>query len=192
MWEPQPLATLRASAACTGISLPLPHTQPLHEFIRRVDTTAINPSLGTWPPSRNKDQESLEDKEASRRTHPTFLQYKFVRSPCCDSPLINFQMPEPVLTRNLYGCHGNSAHLNAVLHKILSSVSVSVCVSPLSVARQWPRRIVCVVFYGFRVVSKERRRLLLPRTSCYISCFNSLRFLCSDRLCGLVVRVSCY
>jgi hypothetical protein len=25
MWEPQPLATLRASAACTGITLPLPY-----------------------------------------------------------------------------------------------------------------------------------------------------------------------
>jgi hypothetical protein len=28
MWEPQPLATLRASTACTGLTLPLPYLRP--------------------------------------------------------------------------------------------------------------------------------------------------------------------
>jgi hypothetical protein len=50
-------------------------------------------------------------------------------------------------------------------------------VYPLIVAMQWlgkhvPRqqRIVGVVFYSVRVVSKESRRLVLPRTSCLKRC----------------------
>jgi hypothetical protein len=61
----------------------------------------------------------------------------------------------------------------------LLSLSVCMCISPI-VARQWlgkhvpvatntrsSRRIVVrVIFYAIRVVSKESRRTVIPRTSC--------------------------
>jgi hypothetical protein len=85
--------------------------------------------------------------------------------------------------------HDTWAHLNVVLHKSLTTVCVCVCVFPIAsrqpfgknlpiYARQQlrknitadihnSRRIVGrVVLYAVRVVSKESRRLVLPRTSC--------------------------
>jgi hypothetical protein len=38
MWEPQPLATLRASTVCTGITLPL----PVHEVIQVIRNKFCN------------------------------------------------------------------------------------------------------------------------------------------------------
>jgi hypothetical protein len=67
-----------------------------------------------------------------------------------------------------YVCHGSWAHLNCVLHRSLSSVHVSECVSQRIVARQLlgrhvpvatntcnNRRIVGIVFYTVRLVSKD-------------------------------------
>jgi hypothetical protein len=149
-----------------------------------------------------------------------------MRSPCClcvcVSPISTFES----LNRSLWNLvcivyHGTWAHLNDVLHKSFSSVSVSACTSPLSLLGNglvdtlpWQRihateqlleasfsirhvsyqRSVCgsdcvslpllgngsvntfprqrgivggLVFYAVLVVSKESRRLLLTRASCF-------------------------
>jgi hypothetical protein len=46
------------------------------------------------------------------------------------------RMLEPILNEILYVHHGTWAHFNGVLHKSLSSVCVSVCVSTRIVSRQ--------------------------------------------------------
>jgi hypothetical protein len=74
-----------------------------------------------------------------------------------------------------YAYHGAWTYLNGTLHKSLSSVCVSVCVYLLSLlgdgsVKTFPRqqRIVGgVIFYAVRVISKESRRLVLPRCSCF-------------------------
>jgi hypothetical protein len=94
-------------------------------------------------------------------------------------------------TRHVY--HATWARLNGVLHKSLPSVCVSVFVSPITLlgnntvktspffakqrlgknvtastnTRNSNRIVRRVVFSEFRVVSKESRRLVLPRTSCF-------------------------
>jgi hypothetical protein len=74
--------------------------------------------------------------------------------------------------------YDTSVHLNAVLHKFITSVCVSICVTPRIVARQRLDTHVPVamntrsnrgiaggvVFYAVRVVSKVNRRLVLPIT----------------------------
>jgi hypothetical protein len=72
-------------------------------------------------------------------------------------------MPEPVFMKlGMYIM--TRAHLNDILHKPLSSVCVSVCVSNPIAARQrlikhFPatiRIVGAIVFYADRVVSKEK------------------------------------
>jgi hypothetical protein len=66
---------------------------------------------------------------------------------------------------------GTWAHLKDVLHKSISPVCVSPC-------RFWQRYtgneythsnriVVLVVFYEIRIVSRESRRIVLPRTPCF-------------------------
>jgi hypothetical protein len=72
--------------------------------------------------------------------------------------------------------HGTWTHFNGVLHKSLPPVCVHVCASLISLlgndsVNTYPRqrRIVGgVVFYAVHVVSKESRRLVILRISCYL------------------------
>lgn len=54
----------------------------------------------------------------------------------CQSPPINFWMPEPTLMKlgtykYILVCHGNWAHLNGVFHKFLRSICMTLCISLL-------------------------------------------------------------
>jgi hypothetical protein len=64
---------------------------------------------------------------------------------CLRIPLTHFWTLEPIFMKLCYVYHVIWANLNGVLHKSLSSISVSVCVSPRIVARQWLGRHVPVV-----------------------------------------------
>jgi hypothetical protein len=89
------------------------------------------------------------------------------------------------LNQSLWNLVWTWAHLNGILHKSLTSVCVSACVSPLSLLGNcWVqrycskkytrnnRRIVeYVVFCAVCVASKENRHLVLPRSSCLLDEF---------------------
>jgi hypothetical protein len=81
-----------------------------------------------------------------------------------------------------YLYHGTWAYLNGVLHKSLPSVCMYIwypttvagqrlgkkCYRGNEYTRNNRRLVRRVVFYAVHVVSKESRRLVLPRTSCLI------------------------
>jgi hypothetical protein len=106
---------------------------------------------------------------------------------------IKFWMPEPIFIKpGIY--HGTSAHFSGVLHKSCPSVCIHTCIT-FSLLRtgsvkirpsllsngttealpwQWIHRqqnnCWTVALYAVRIiVSKESRRLVLPRTSCSTS-----------------------
>jgi hypothetical protein len=114
-------------------------------------------------------------------------KYNFVismLSVCLWIPPVNFWMPEPVFMK--LSIYGNWAYLSGVLHKFLSLVCVSVCVSPLSLLGKglvkcihlsllcnsslkmvpWQWRINGgIIFCLVHVVAKESRWSVLPWTS---------------------------
>jgi hypothetical protein len=89
--------------------------------------------------------------------------------------------PEPVFMKLGMYIMTPEPHLNGVLHKSLPPVCVSLCISNLSLIGNGSIKryrdneytsndkqiIGRVVFSAVRVVSKENRRLVLPRTPCF-------------------------
>jgi hypothetical protein len=85
-------------------------------------------------------------------------------------------MPDPIFMK--LGMYIMAPELVSTAYFINPSHE-SVCLYPPNVARQWlgkhvpaatrnnRKNIGGVVFYAVRVVSKESRRLVLPRTSCW-------------------------
>jgi hypothetical protein len=62
----------------------------------------------------------------------------------------------------------NGAHINGVLHKSLLSICVSLCVRYRGNECIRNNRIIILraVFYAVHVVTKESRRLVLPKNYC--------------------------
>jgi hypothetical protein len=110
-----------------------------------------------------------------------------------------------------YVYQGTCAHLNGVLHKPLRPVCVSLCTSPLSLLRNgsvntFPRQRIHTqqynncwtrLFYAVRVIPKESRRLVVPRSMGQLwlkaSLNRILQKYCYQKLiCGITLFSNCY